>query len=44
VRGRVDLIINGSCWLGTAFGAALSVLLLTRTSSLPMSAFASRSS
>jgi MFS family permease len=28
VRGRVDLIINGSFWLGTAFGAALSVLLL----------------
>jgi MFS family permease len=28
VRGRVDLIINGSFWLGTAFGAALSVFLL----------------
>ncbi len=28
VRGRVDLIINGSFWLGTAFGAALSVVLL----------------
>ena len=23
VRGRVDLIINGSFWLGTAFGAAV---------------------
>jgi MFS family permease len=30
VRGRVDLIINGSFWLGTAFGAALSVLLLNK--------------
>jgi MFS family permease len=28
VRGRVDLIINGSFWLGTALGAALSVVLL----------------
>jgi MFS family permease len=28
IRGRVDLIINGSFWLGTAFGAALSVFLL----------------
>src|SRR5215218_7698472 len=28
VRGRVDLIINGSFWLGTALGAALSVFLL----------------
>ena len=28
VRGRVDLIINGSFWLGTAFGAPLSVFLL----------------
>jgi len=28
IRGRVDLIINGSFWLGTAFGAALSVVLL----------------
>ena len=28
VRGRVDLVINGSFWLGTAFGAALSVFLL----------------
>src|SRR3954453_6859791 len=28
VRGTVDLIINGSYWLGTAAGAALSVLLL----------------
>ena len=28
VRGRVDLIINGSFWIGTAGGAALSVVLL----------------
>src|SRR3954453_19809861 len=28
VRGTVDLIINGSFWLGTAAGAALSVVLL----------------
>jgi hypothetical protein len=27
-RGRVDLIINSSFWLGTMFGAALSLLLL----------------
>src|SRR3954447_17456883 len=28
VRGTVDLIINGSYWIGTARGACLSVLLL----------------
>jgi MFS family permease len=28
VRGRVDLIINGSYWLGAAFGAVGSVILL----------------
>jgi len=28
VRGTVDLIINGSFWLGTAMGAALSIPLL----------------
>src|SRR3954451_20287320 len=28
VRGTVDLIINGSFWLGTAAGAALSIILL----------------
>ena len=28
MRGRVDLIINGSFWLGTMFGAALSLVLL----------------
>ena len=28
VRGTVDLIINGSFWLGTAMGAALSIVLL----------------
>jgi MFS family permease len=31
VRGRVDLIINGSFWLGTMFGAALSLLLLDKS-------------
>lgn len=31
VRGRVDLIINGSFWLGTALGAALSVFLLNES-------------
>jgi MFS family permease len=28
LRGRVDLIINGSFWLGTMFGAALALVLL----------------
>ncbi len=28
VRGTVDLVINGSFWVGTAFGAALSLVLL----------------
>jgi MFS family permease len=28
VRGRVDLIINGSFWLGTVFGGALAWVLL----------------
>jgi MFS family permease len=28
VRGRVDLIINGSYWLGAAAGSALSIVLL----------------
>lgn len=28
VRGRVDLIINGSFWIGAAIGAALSLVLL----------------
>ena len=28
VRGTVDLIINGSFWVGTAAGAALSLVLL----------------
>jgi MFS family permease len=28
VRGTVDLLINGSFWLGTAAGAALSIVLL----------------
>src|SRR3954468_2031700 len=30
VRGRVDLIINGSFWVGTAIGAALSLPLLDK--------------
>ncbi len=34
VRGRVDLLINGSYWVGSAGGAALSVLLLN-TAILP---------
>ncbi|OFT57707.1 MFS transporter [Brachybacterium sp. HMSC06H03] len=29
VRGRVDLIINGSYWLGSAGGSALSLVLLS---------------
>src|SRR3954467_11391292 len=28
LRGRVDLAINGSFWIGAAMGAALSILLL----------------
>jgi MFS family permease len=28
VRGRVDLVINGTYWLGSAAGAALSIVLL----------------
>ncbi|HEY4270983.1 MAG TPA: MFS transporter [Candidatus Udaeobacter sp.] len=28
VRGRVDLIINGSYWVGAAFGAAATLILL----------------
>ena len=28
VRGRVDLMINGSYWVGSAFGSAASILLL----------------
>jgi MFS family permease len=30
LRGRVDLMINGSFWLGTMFGASLSLLLLNK--------------
>jgi MFS family permease len=30
VRGRVDLIINGSYWVGAAAGSALSLLLLDK--------------
>ncbi len=35
VRGRVDLVINGTYWLGAAVGAA-GALLLLNTSLLPM--------
>ena len=35
VRGRVDLVINGSYWLGSAAGSALSLVLLS-TVLLPM--------
>ncbi|WP_232303527.1 MFS transporter [Pseudofrankia sp. DC12] len=31
VRGRVDLLINGSYWLGSAGGAGLAVLLLSES-------------
>jgi MFS family permease len=30
VRGRVDLLVNGSYWLGSAAGAGAAVLLLSR--------------
>jgi MFS family permease len=30
VRGRVDLIINGSYWAGAAFGSAVAILLLDK--------------
>jgi MFS family permease len=31
VRGRVDLIINGSYWVGAAAGSAVAILLLDKT-------------
>ena len=31
VRGRVDLIINGSYWVGSAAGSAIAILLLDKT-------------
>ncbi|MFI9383407.1 MFS transporter [Kutzneria sp. NPDC052558] len=31
LRGRIDLIVNGSYWLGAAAGAALTLLLLNPT-------------
>ncbi len=31
VRGRVDLVVNGSYWIGVAMGAALTVVLLSDT-------------
>ena len=43
VRGRVDLIINGSYWLGAAFGALGALRPARQTSSRPTSAGASRS-
>ena len=43
-RGRVGLMINGSYWLGAAFGAALSGVLLNTACSAPTSAGGSRSS
>jgi MFS family permease len=30
VRGRVDLIINGSYWVGAAIGSAVAILLLDK--------------
>ncbi|HSD78858.1 MAG TPA: hypothetical protein VLA98_15690 [Solirubrobacteraceae bacterium] len=41
VRGTLDLIINGSYWLGTAAGAALSLVLLNgRFAAAPRAAVA----
>ena len=34
VRGRVDLIINGSYWVGAAAGSAAAILLLDKTLAL----------
>src|SRR4051794_29727909 len=31
VRGATDLMINGSYWIGTAFGAAMSLVLLDKS-------------
>src|SRR5881227_3421762 len=31
VRGRVDLIINGSYWVGAALGSAVALILLDKT-------------
>jgi MFS family permease len=42
VRGRVDLAINGSYWLGSALGAAVALLLLN-TSIFPANIGGSRS-
>ena len=38
LRGRIDLMINGSFWLATLFGAALSLVLLDTACSRPTSA------
>ena len=43
VRGRVDLIINGSYWLGAVVGGLGSVLVLNSRCLPPTSAGASRS-
>ena len=41
-RGRTDLAINGSYWLGAAVGAAGSIVCSIRRSSIPRSAGGSR--
>ena len=38
LRGRIDLIINGSYWLGAAVGAALTIVLLNEDFLPPTSA------
>ena len=42
-RGRTDLVVNGSFWIGAALGAGGAVVLLDPASSPPTSAGASRS-
>ena len=42
-RGRTDLIVNGSFWIGAALGAGGAVVLLDPGASRPTSAGASRS-
>jgi MFS family permease len=42
LRGRGDLIINSSFWLGTMFGAALSLLLLDKNLFAPQPGLAAR--
>ena len=43
VRGRVDLVINGTYWLGSAAGAAGALVLLDTSTSRSTSAGGSRS-